>query len=95
MAKRKAKPYKIKKKKPGEVKEPAQKYEKEKKLSEVFKGITVSTLQEQEDDTRRYSASLTPVERMAYLHKLIKMAYAHVLADKSKVLWDKKIYIDE
>ena len=86
--------YKAKKKKAVAANEPMEKYGKEKKLSEVFKGITISTLEEQEEDTRRYSASLSPLERMAYLHQLIQSAYAHVLSDKTKVLWDKKIYLD-
>lgn len=66
-----------------------------KSLSQLFKKITISSLEKQEDEMRQYSASLTYVERMAYLQELIRIAYADVLSDPTKNLWDKKIYIDK
>ncbi len=82
--------------KKDEVNEPSQFYGGTgKKLSELFPGIYISTLQEQEDQMRKYSASLTPVERMAYLQYLIRIAYAEELNDPTKNLWNKNIVIDK
>ncbi len=65
------------------------------KLGNIFKTITISTLEEQEDEMRRYSASLSHVERMAYLYDLILRAFGHVLTNPSENLWDKTIHIDK
>ena len=65
-----------------------------KPLSKIFSDITISTLEQQEEEMRKYSAALSPIERMAYLQDLIKIAYAHVLNNPGENLWDKKIYID-
>ena len=64
------------------------------KLGTIFKTITVSTLEEQEEERRKYSASLNPLERIAYLHELTINAYSNISQDALKQLWDKKIYID-
>jgi len=64
-------------------------------LSKIFEGIKIFTLEEQEDEMRKYSTSLSPVERMAYLQELIKIAYVQELNDPKKNLWDKKIHIDK
>ncbi len=66
-----------------------------KKLSELFPGIHISTLQEQEDQMREYSASLTPVERMAYLQYLIRLTWGDELDDPDNKLWNKNIVIDK
>lgn len=89
MAKRKP----IKEKIADEVNEPVTLYHTPKKLSELFKNITIFTLAEQEDETRAYSASFRHVQRMAYLSKLNQIAFAHVLENPSENLWDKNIYI--
>lgn len=64
-----------------------------KNLSEIFKTITISTFEEQENDMRKYSLSLTPLQRMAYLYQLNQVAFAHVLA-KQAVPGIKEIIID-
>jgi hypothetical protein len=65
------------------------------KLGDVFKTITISTTEEQSEEMRQYSASLSYVQRMAYLYDLICRAYGHVLNNSSEDLWDKTIYIDQ
>jgi hypothetical protein len=65
-----------------------------KNLAEIFKSITVSTFEEQEDDMRKYSLSLTPVQRMAYLYQLNQVAFADVLSNPNANKEDKKIIID-
>jgi len=62
-------------------------------LADIFKQIKVSTLEEEENEMRKYSASLTPEERMAYLYELNQRAFAHILEDPDIILWDKIIYI--
>lgn len=80
----------------SEANEPGQHYSKTNApLSQIFKNIVISSLEEQEEEMRRYSASLTPIERMAYLQLLIKIAYGHILNNPSLNLWEKKIYIDK
>ena len=63
------------------------------KLGDLFKTITVSTLEEQEEERRNYSASLSPLERIAYLHELNMNAYGHFSEETLKKLWDKNIYL--
>lgn len=66
-----------------------------KNLAEIFKTITVSTFEEQENDMRKYSLSLTPLQRMAYLYQLNQVAFAHVLSNNKDVQADKEIIIDK
>jgi hypothetical protein len=65
-----------------------------KNLAEIFKSITVSTFEEQEEDMRKYSLSLTPLQRMAYLYQLNQVAFADVLLHPVKEQGDKEIIID-
>ena len=65
-----------------------------KNLAETFKTITVSTFEEQENDMRKYSLSLTPLQRMAYLYQLNQVAYAHVLSKQESFPGKKEIIID-
>ncbi len=37
--------------------------------------IIISTLEEQEDDMRKYCASITPIQRLIHLNELIKVSY--------------------
>jgi hypothetical protein len=83
-----------KEKQKNEVNEPAGEYRIGTRLSETFENITISTLQQQEDEMRTYSASLSYVQRMAYLYQLNQIAFAHLLENPSEDLWDKNIYID-
>ena len=64
-------------------------------LSQIFKSITISTLEKQQEEMLQYSASLTHLQRMEHLQELIRIAYAHILNDSSLNLWDKKIYLDK
>ena len=84
------------KSKKNEANEPSTSYSGTgKKLSELFPGIYISTLQEQEDQMRAYSASLTPVERMAYLQYLIRITGGDELDNPENNLWNKNIVIDK
>ena len=65
-----------------------------KNLFETFKTISVSTLEDQENEMRNYSLSLSPVERMAYLYQLNQIAFAHILNDPKENLFEKIIIID-
>jgi hypothetical protein len=37
--------------------------------------IVISTLEEQEDDMRKYWASITPIQRLIHLNELIKISF--------------------
>lgn len=63
------------------------------KLADLFKTITISTLKEQEEQMRAYSASLSSVERMAYLHSLNGIAFGRT-QKKNRAEKNKIIYID-
>jgi hypothetical protein len=54
----------------GKVHEPLETYFKSPEFLKSFKRITFSTLEEQEDSNRIFSASLTPLQRMEYLYIL-------------------------
>ena len=65
------------------------------KLGDIFKTISIATTEAQEEEMRNYSASLSPLQRMAYLYELICRAYGHVLNKPEENLFDKTIYIDK
>lgn len=77
------------------VNEEAASYQGKKKLSEIFPGIHMSSLEEQDELRRKYSASLSPLERMAYMHQLILIAYAEELKKPKDELWNKTIIFDK
>ena len=55
-----------------------------------YKTVKPSTLMAMEEDNRNYSVSLSPAERLAFLHQLIINAYGiHVLEIKD---FGKTIY---
>ncbi|HLG02491.1 MAG TPA: hypothetical protein VI731_02780 [Bacteroidia bacterium] len=70
-------------------------FKREPRLAEIFPGIHLSSFEEQAELTRNYSASLSPVERMAHLHKLILIAYAQELQRPIEELWNNNIVMDE
>ena len=37
--------------------------------------IVISTLEKQEDDMRKYWASITPIQRLIHLNELIRISY--------------------
>lgn len=76
-----------------QVNEPEVNYSAPKKLGEVFKTITVSSFEEMEDDRRKYSAFLSPVERMAYLFELNKLAFGILSQEERQKRFEKKIFI--
>lgn len=80
----------------SQVNEPSMEYVAApgKNLAEIFKTIAVSTFEGQEEDMRKYSLSLTPLQRMAYLYQLNQVAFAHVLSNSSASKEDKEIIID-
>jgi hypothetical protein len=90
------KKYISKKRKLDGVSETNAEYSKDGKLlSMLFKGLAISSLSEQEDEMRRYSQSLTPIERLAYLYQLNLIAFGEELRLPAKELWNKKITIDK
>ncbi|HET6992991.1 MAG TPA: hypothetical protein VFJ43_16785 [Bacteroidia bacterium] len=96
----KKKKYTSRKEKPEEefmVNEPSMNYVSVpgKNLAETFKTITVSSFKDQEEDMRKYSASLSPLQRMAYLYQLNQVAFAHILSNPKKSQWKKEIIIDK
>ena len=74
--------------------EPKAAYRAQGNLSTLFPALTVSTTGEQEEEMRKYSASLSPEQRMAYLQELIRIAYGDGLDDPDRKLWDNRIHID-
>jgi hypothetical protein len=70
-------------------------YKKEKSLSELFPGIHLSSLPEQDRLSAEYSMSLSPVERMALMHQLILIAYAEELKKPVEELWNKTITVEK
>ena len=63
-----------------------------KKTGNIYKTITISSPEAMEQDTRNYSASLTPAERIAYLLELNQIAFAEVFEKYSEEeLWDRQI----
>ena len=73
--------------------EPGSPYVKVKKPDDPWKTITVSSLMEQEEANRIYSANLTPLERMAVLQQLIQISFGQLLKQPVDKLWNKKIHI--
>jgi hypothetical protein len=68
-----------KKKKPEHLlpsaNEPMVDYLSSKRYKDSFKTITISSFEEQEEDMRRYWASITPLHRLHDLNILVKMAF--------------------
>lgn len=64
-----------------------------KKLGEIFRTITVSSLEEMDYERRKYSALLSPEERMVYLFELNKIAFGIISREESEKLFEKKIFI--
>lgn len=65
-------------------------------LGNTYKTITISTLEDMENNNRIYSAKLTPLERMAYLFELNMNAFGHLLkSTPMSELWDKTIHIKD
>jgi hypothetical protein len=48
------------------------------KLADLFKTLTVSTSEEQDDQHLLYSLSLTPKERLAFLLEMNKWTYGNL-----------------
>jgi hypothetical protein len=67
-----------------------------KKTGHLYKTITISSPEAMEQDTRNYSASLTPEERIAYLLELNQIAFAEVFEKYSEEeLWDRQIKFEQ
>lgn len=81
-------------KKPADnVYEPGSPYVTVKKPDNPWRTITISSLEEQEESNRIYSANLTHIERMAVLQQLIQIAFGQQLKQPVDKLWNKKIHI--
>ncbi len=70
------------KKDPSKIQEPLETYFKSTPFLNSFKRLTISSLQEQEEATRKFSANLTPYQRLEYLYILNQA----VFSDKLKTL---------
>lgn len=79
-----------KKNKDAKVEETRVKY-KTRKLGEIYNNITFSSLEEQENEMRTYSAGLTKRERMEYLYDLI----CRLNREEIEKVMDKNIIIDK
>lgn len=66
-------------------------YLKSERYLKTFKEITISTLEEQEESRRRFSALITPQQRMELLNIMIRSVFAEELAQSEDVLWNKKV----
>jgi len=64
-----------------------------KRPADLWRTITISSLEEQEEANRIYSANLTHIERMAVLQQLIQISFGQLLKQPVGKLWNKKIYI--
>jgi len=85
---------KYKSKKPADnLYEPGSPYVNIKKTDDPWKTITVSSLEEQEEAMRIYSAGLTHLECMAVLQKLIRISFGQQFKQPVDKLWNKKIHI--
>jgi hypothetical protein len=62
------------------IHEPLEVYLKSSGFLNSFKRITFSTPEEQEDSNRKFSASLTPLQRMEYLYYLNNTFLAEKIA---------------
>ena len=92
---KKKKPYKKKNTKSVEAREPETNYGDSPKLGDIFKTITVASLEEMEDERRAYSAGLSPLQRIAYLQELNQFAFGIQLIQPLEKLWDKTIHIEK
>ena len=85
---------KYKSKNPKEdLREPGSPYLKVKDPDDPFKAITISSLEQQEEANRIYSANLTHIERMAVLQQLIQISFGQLLKQPVNRLWNKKIHV--
>lgn len=75
--------------------EPETNYGDSPKLGDIFKTITVASLEEMEDERRAYSVGLTPLQRMTYLQELNQLAFWSQLIQPLEKLWDKTIHIEK
>ena len=66
-------------------------YLKSERYLKTFKEITISSLEEQEESRRRFSALITPLQRMELLNIMIRSVFADELAQPENVLWNKEI----
>lgn len=78
-----------------QLSEPEVNYPIQKKLGHIYKTITVSSFEEMDYDRRKYSALLSPEERMVYLFELNKIAFGILSSEETKKLFEKKIFIKE
>ena len=78
----------------SEVNEPAAEYVAQTKLGDVFKTITISSLEEMDNDNYRHWNSLTPEERFAEHYEMISRMYRDELEKSKGTLFDK-IYFHE
>jgi len=76
-----------------QVNETIVEYLKSERYLKASKEIFVSTLEEQEESRRRFSAMITPLQRMEILNIMIRSVFADELALPGHSLGNKKIII--
>ncbi len=77
------------KKDENKVNEPAGEYSSPQKLGDIYKTITISSLEEMEKDNYRHWLSLTPEQRLAEHYYLITQIYKDELEKSRGTLYDK------
>ena len=83
-----------KEKKGNKVSEPQEEYTSSQKPGDVYKTITISSVEEMRTDNYRHWLSLTPEQRLAEHYVLITNIYKEQLAQNQSLLYDK-IYFHE
>lgn len=66
-------------------------YLKSERYLNTFKEITISSLEEQEESRRWFSALITPLQRMELLNIMIRSVFADELTQPQEVLWNNEI----
>jgi hypothetical protein len=75
------------------LQEPGSSSVKAEKPEDPWKTITVSSLKEQEEAMRLYSAGLSHLECMEILQKLIRISFGQQFKQPVDKLWNKEIHI--
>ena len=84
----------INKPKEGEANEPETEYVTQQKLGNIYKTISISSMEEMEKDNYRHWLSLTPEQRLAEHYYLITHIYKDELEKSKGTLYDR-IYFHE
>ena len=76
-----------------QVNETIAEYLKSERYLKASKGIVISTPGEQEDSGRKFSAMITPLQRMELLNIMIRSVFADELSLPEHLRWENEIII--